>query len=61
MKKSILFFIAGYILLLGFVGMICFPGETESQATASLFVADFMGLTGLSCIFFYKREHQLGR
>lgn len=61
MKTSIQFFIVGYILLLGFVGMICFPGETESQVTVSLFIADAMGTVGLACMFFYRREFQLGR
>jgi hypothetical protein len=61
MKNSTSFFVIGYILFLGLVGMICFPGETQSQATASLFVANVMGFTGLGCMFLYKREHQFGR
>lgn len=61
MKNSTFFFIIGYILLLGFVGMIIFPGETQSHATATLFIADAMGLIGLGCMFLYKREHQFGR
>ncbi len=61
MKNSTSFFIVGYLFLLGFIGMILLPGETTSQATASLFIADAMGAVGLGCMFFYKREHRLGR
>jgi hypothetical protein len=61
MKNSTSFFIVGYLFLLAFVGIILSPGETTSQATASLFIADAMGAVGLGCMFFYKREYQLGR
>ncbi len=61
MKNSTNFFIVGCLFLLAFVGMILFPGETTSQATASLFIADAMALIGLACMWFYKREHALGR
>ncbi len=61
MKNSTSFFIVGYLFLLAFVGIILFPGETTSQATASLFIADAMGAVGLGCIFFCKKEYQLGR
>lgn len=61
MKNSKKIFIVGYLLLLGFVGMILFPGETTSQAMASLLIADAMALIGLACMWFYKREHILGK
>ena len=50
MKNSTSLFTAATIFILAFLGLVIFPGETQSQMTASLFVAVVMGLIGLVLI-----------